>query len=137
MKLTTLLQIAGALHLGLLWAGATMPGAVDLRGNLAALPPFIRRLFWVYLSFIGLTLAGFGAITFFHAKAMASGEPLARAVCGFLAAFWMLRLIVAVLVFDVRPYLTHWLYRLGYHALNAVFLYLSVIYAWTAWEGGR
>ena len=78
MKLTTLLQIAGALHLGLVWAGATMPKAVQLPGHLAPLPPFIRRLFWVYLTFIGLTLVSFGALTFFHAPAMAAGEPLAR-----------------------------------------------------------
>ena len=137
MKLTTLLQIAGVLHLGLLCAGATMPKAVDLRGHLAALPSFIRRLFWVYFAFIGLTLAGFGAITFFQAQAMAAGAPLARALCGFLAAFWILRLMVAAFVFDVRSYLTHWFYRLGYHALNAIFLYLGVIYAWVAVEGGR
>jgi hypothetical protein len=43
--LVTLLQIAGLLHLGLVWAGATMPRAVDLGHHLAPLPPFIRRLF--------------------------------------------------------------------------------------------
>jgi len=103
MKLITLLQIAGALHLGLAWAGATMPKAVNLREHLAALPPFIRRLFWVYFTFIGLTLLSFGGLTFFYAPAMASGEPLARALRVFLATFWILRLIVAVFVFDVRP----------------------------------
>jgi len=134
MKLTTLLQIAGALHLGLVWARATMPQAVHLRGHLAALPPFIRRLYWVYFTFIGLTLLSFGTITFIHAPAMAAGEPLARALCVFLTAFWTLRLIVAAFVFDVRPYLTHWFYRLGYHATTLVFIYLTAIYAWAAFK---
>ena len=100
-----------------------MPQAVNLRGHLAALPSFIRRLYWVYFTFIGLTLLSFGVITFIHAPAMAAGEPLARALCVFLAAFWTLRLIVAAFVFDVRPYLTHWFYRLGYHATTLVFIY--------------
>ena len=73
MKLITLLQVAAVLHLGLVWAGATMPRAVNLRAHLAALPPFIRRLFWVYFTFIGLTLLGFGGITFCYAAAIAAG----------------------------------------------------------------
>jgi hypothetical protein len=51
--------------------------------------------------------------------------------------FWLVRLLAAAVVFDVRPYLTNWFYRLGYAALNAVFLYLLFVYAITAWKGGR
>lgn len=136
MKLTTFLQIAGVLHLGLVWAGATMPRAVNLRFHLATLPPFVRQLFWVYFTFIGLTLVSFGTITFFQAQALASGQPLARALCGFLALFWAARLIVAAFVFDVRPYLTSGFLRLGYQATNVSFLYLSVVYASAALIGG-
>ena len=134
MKLSTFLEIAGALHLGLVWAGATMPGAVNLRAHLASLPPFVQRLFWVYFTFIGLTLLSFGLITFFYAPALAGGAPLARALCGFLTAFWTLRLIIALFVFDVRPYLTSTYYRLGYHATTGVFIYLTAIYAWAAFH---
>src|SRR5215472_4805619 len=93
--LILLLQIAGILHLGLLCAGAMMPGAVNLRAHIAGLPPFIRRLFWVYYSFIGLCLISFGGLTFALARTLAEGGSLARAVCVFFAAFWMLRLIAA------------------------------------------
>src|SRR5438046_9910318 len=136
MKLITLLQIAGALHLGLAWAGATMPKAVNLREHLAALPPFIRRLFWVYFTFIGLTLLSFGGLTFFYAPAMASGEPLARALCVFLATFWILRLIVAVFVFDVRPYLANWFYGLGYYLTTARFISLAAMFQVTGFRWG-
>src|SRR5438477_8969619 len=102
MTLITLLQIAAVLHLGLVWAGASMPRAVNLRAHLATLPPFIRRLFFVYFSFIGLVLIGFGCLTFFFAEAMAAGEPLARALCLLLTAFWTLRLVAAAFIFDVR-----------------------------------
>src|SRR5437879_4000807 len=76
--LTLLLQIAGLLHLGLLCAGLMMPGVVNLRAHLAALPAFIRRLFWVYYSFIGLCLVSFGCLTFALAAALRFDESRQR-----------------------------------------------------------
>ena len=136
MNLTSLLELAGLMHAGLLWAGTTMLFKVKLREHLKPLPEFIRRLFWVYYCFIGLMLIGFGTLTFLFAHEMASGQPVARALCVLFALFWTVRLVVAGFVFDVRPYLTHWFYRLGYRATNLVFVYLVAIYAWTAWRGG-
>jgi hypothetical protein len=134
--ITLLLQIAGILHLGLIGAGAVMPKVVDLRAHLAALPGFIRQLFWVYYSFIGLCLVSFGCITFIFATSLTAGSPLARALCVFLAAFWTLRLVAATFIFDVTPYLTDPSRWLGYHATNLVFIYLPIVYLLAAWKGG-
>jgi hypothetical protein len=135
--LAVLLKVAGFLHLGLLCAGAMMPSAVDLRAHLTRLPVFIRRLFWVYYAFIGLSLVSFGLITFAFASTLAEGGALARGLCLFLAAFWTLRLIAAVFIFDLRPYLTNIYRRVGYQATNVVFAYLPVIYLVAAWKGVR
>ena len=132
IHLTLLLQIAGVLHLGLMSAGALMPRVVGMRSHLAPMPPFIRQLFWVYYSFIGLCLVSFSLITIAYADALAGGSSLARAMCAFFAAFWTLRLIVATFVFDLRPYLTNGYRRIGYHATNVVFAYLPVVYAMAA-----
>ena len=134
-NLVLLLQIAGLLHGGLICAGLMMPRAVNLSAHLATLPPFIRRLFWTYYVFIGFSLVSFGVISFLFANSLASGTDLARAVCLFLAGFWFLRLIVAVFVFDVRPYLRNGFWRLGYHATNIVFVSLPVIYTFAALKG--
>ena len=136
MKLVTALQLAGLMHLGLIAAGVLMPRVVRLRYHVAALPPFIRRLFWVYYSFIALFLVSFGAVSFFLAPELASGTALARAVCGFLAIFWTMRLFVAVFVFDLSPYLTGAFRKIGYHAINVVFALLPAIYGWAAFAGG-
>jgi hypothetical protein len=133
----TVLKLAGLLHIGLVCAGAAMPRAVRLREHIATLPPFIRRLFVVYLLFIGLMLVGFGTLTFFFADAIAAGEPLGRALCALMLVFWLVRLAVAAFVFDVRPYLTHWLYRIGYQATNCVFVFLVVVYTVALWRGGH
>ena len=134
--MTLLLQIAAILHLGLLSAGFMMPRVVNLRAYLALLPIFIRRLFWVYYSFIGLCLLSFGSLTFALAGTLAGGSILARSLCVFFAAFWMLRLIAATFIFDLSPYLTNAHRRLGYHAINIVFIYLPLVYLLAAWKGG-
>jgi len=114
INLTLLLQIAGVLHLGLMCAGLLMPRVVGMRGHLAALPPFIRQLFWVYYSFIALCLVSFSIITIAFADTLAAGGNLARALCAFFALFWTLRLIAGTFVFDRRPYLTSSDRCLGY-----------------------
>jgi len=128
ITLPMLLQVAGVMHLGLMSAGLMMPKVVNIRAHLAALPAFIRQLFWVYYAFIGLCLVSFSVITIVFAETLASGSTLARALCVFFAVFWTLRLLVAVFVFDMSPYLTSTSRRMGYHALNAVFAYLPLVY---------
>ncbi len=133
--MTLLLEIAGVMHLGLLCAGGLMPRVVNLREHLRPLPKFIRRLFWIYYSFIALCLVSFGSLTWIFAPTLASHTPLARAICLFLTAFWTLRLIAATFVFDLRPYLANHFLMAGYHATNVVFVYLPVVYAMAAWKG--
>jgi hypothetical protein len=123
-----LLQIAAAMQLGILIASALTPKALDWRGNLAGLHPFLRRLFWVYGCFIVLTIIAFALLTFRHAGAMAGGEPVARSLCTFIAVFWAARLLVQFFIFDARPFLTNSFLRLGYHALTIAFAFLVLIY---------
>ena len=135
MNPTLILKFAAFTYLGLVVAGALMPGVVGLRQHIGMLPRFIRQLFWVYYSFIGLCLVAFGVGTFALAEQLASGTPLARAVCGFLALFWTVRFVAGTFVFDLRPYLTSSWRRLGLAAANIVFTCLPIIYGWVALKG--
>ncbi len=136
MNDTLLLKLAALSYLGLIAAGLFMPGVVDLCEHLRPLPDFIRKLFWVYYSFVGLCLVAFGVGTFVFAEQLASGTQLARAVCGFLAIFWTVRFIAGTFVFDLRPYLTNAWRRAGLTAANIVFTCLPIIYGWVALNGG-
>ena len=136
MDMIIVLKCAALTHLGLLAAGALMPKAVNLWTHIKDLPPFIRSLFKVYYVFIGFLLASFGLLTWIYAEELASGVPLARAVCVVMALFWTIRLVVAGFVFDVRPYLVNGWYRSGYAATNVVFGALPFVDAIVAWKGG-
>jgi len=129
LDLVVLLYVAGILHLGLIAAGLMMPRVVGIRGHLATLPVFLRQLFWVYYSFIGLCLVSFGVITVVFAETLAGGTLFARAICTFFALFWTVRLIAGTFVFDLGPYLTNPARRIGLAAANIVFAYLPIVYA--------
>jgi hypothetical protein len=126
MKL--LLQFAAALQLLILIASALTPRVLDWRTSLAALHPFLRKLFWVYGAFIVMVIIGFSALTFLHADAMATREPVARSLCVFIAIFWGARLFVQFVIFDPRSFLTNWFYRFGYYVLTVLFAFLVFVY---------
>jgi hypothetical protein len=142
MKL--LLQFAAALQLLILIASASTPRVLDWRTNLAALHPFLRKLFWVYGVFIVMVIIAFATLTFRHADAMAAGEPVARSLCAFIAIFWAARLFVKFAIFDWDSIVATALscrfgastergvyiplLRLGYHLLTLIFVFLVFVY---------
>jgi hypothetical protein len=128
----TWLFIGGLLHFVVLIASALTPRVLDWRANLAALPPFLRRLFWVYGGFIVLVIISFGVLTLLHADELASGLALPRSVCAMIALFWLARLAVQFFVFDARPLLTTAFLRLGYNGLTLLFTALVFIYGCAA-----
>jgi hypothetical protein len=130
--LTIALYLAGTAHFGILIASATAPGALNWKEHLSSLPLLLRQMFWVYGVFIVLMIISFGTLTLVFTPEMAAGTPLARAVCIVIAVFWGSRLIVQFFVFDSKPWLTKTLYKIGYHGLTAVFIFLTTIYTWAA-----
>jgi len=128
----TLLQIGGLLQLSILIASALVPHVLDWRRNLAGLHPFLRKLFWVYGAFIVFVIIAFATLTLLHAGAMATGEPVARSLCFFIAIFWLARFVVQFVVFEPRPFLTNLFYKAGYHLLTLIFGFLALIYGWAS-----
>jgi hypothetical protein len=126
------LFIGGLLHFVILIASALTPRLLDWRGNLAALHPFLRRLFWIYGAFIVLVIVSFGTVTLLQTDELSSPNPLARSVCAIIAIFWLARLAVQFFVFDARPFITTAFRRVGYHGLTFLFSALVFIYGCAA-----
>jgi hypothetical protein len=131
-NLDTFIRLGGVLHLGILIASALVPGALEWKKELQQLRPLSRQLIWVHGVFIVLTIVGMGVISLIAPVELASGTLLARAVCGFVAIFWLARLGVQFFVFDATPFLTQPHLKIGYHALTVVFFVLVVIYGYAA-----
>ena len=126
--LALLLLIGGVLHLGITSAGLVMTLVLDWRKSLAPLCGLTRHIIWTHAGFVLLCIVGFGAISLLQASTLASGAPLARTICAFIALFWGIRLLIQYFLFDARPYLTNRMLSLGYHGLTVVFSYFVVVY---------
>ena len=132
MNLALLILIGGVLHFGILLASALTPRVLDWKMELTKLDPLTRQLVWVHGAFIVLVIIGFGAVSVALPAELAAGTWLSRAVCGFIALFWLTRLAVQFFVFDAKQYLTSAWLKLGYHGLTCVFAYHAVIYSMAA-----
>ena len=132
LTLEMMIRIAGLLHFAIFLIAIWVPCVMDWKKLLSSLDPMMRHLLWVYAVFIMFIILGFGALSFIFAGLLASGTGLAKFLCGFIAIFWTGRVIVQLFVFDIRPLVHHWFFKLGFHVLTAIFTYLSGIYSLAA-----
>lgn len=137
LNLEDMIRIGGFIHFAVLTASAVAPHVLDWKNELAKITPFLRSLFWIYGGFIVLTITGFGLTSILLYQELASGSPLARWFCGFIAVFWTSRLLVQFLVFKPKSILKTRLLRAGYHCLTIAFTYMSVVYTYTALLSGE
>ena len=127
--MSQLIFIGGVLHLGITSAGFTSVFVLDWKRNLAGLHALTRHIIWTHGAFVLMTIIGFGTISLACSHTLASGTPLARAVCGFIAVFWASRLMVGAFVFDAKPHLANATLKVCYSALNCVFVYFVICYS--------
>ena len=132
--LTRCLFAAGIGQLGVLVASALVPLRLDWRKELACLSNLHRQMYWVYGGYVVLSIVAFGLISIVNSAELASGSGLARSFCGYVAAFWGIRLSLQA-VLDVKTHLTSWWLAAGYHTLTLLFLAFTAIYGWAAVAG--
>jgi hypothetical protein len=119
--LPTLILLAGVGQLGVLTASAVVPFRLNWREEFRPLSRLHRQMYWVYGGYVVLGIVALGLLSLFNARELAGGGGLARGVCAYAAVFWGVRLALQG-VFDVRPFLTAWWLRLGYHGLTVLFV---------------
>ncbi|CAN5612803.1 hypothetical protein BH09PLA1_BH09PLA1_13190 [soil metagenome] len=130
--LPLLLMLAGLMHLCITSAGIVMTLVLDWRKSLAPLTALTRHIIWTHGGFVLATIVGFGVISVLQPTTLASGQPLARAICAFIALFWAARLAIGFTVFDAKPFLTSRALTLAYHGLNLVIGYFVIVYGLAA-----
>jgi hypothetical protein len=132
--LTRLIFWAGVAQLSILIASAMVPYRLQWRTALSSLSPLHRQMYWVYGGYVVLSIVAFALLSIANARELASGSGLGRGVCGYVAIFWGIRVILQS-VFDVKEHLTEWWLTAGYHLLTLLFVALTIIYAWAAIGG--
>lgn len=91
---------AGTLHLGIMAANIPLPARLRTRERLAGVPRFVRQIFYVHWIYIVIVLGLFAALCFGFAPELVGASMLGRFLSGFMAGFWLLRIVLQVFYYD-------------------------------------
>lgn len=131
MNLERVIFFLGALQFSVLFASALVPFCLDWKKELQGISKLHRQMYWVYGGYVVLNIVAFGIISMVNAKEIAAGSLLARNFCGYVAAFWGIRLCLQP-IFDVKEQLNTWWKHVGYNLLSMLFITFTVWYAYGA-----
>ena len=94
------IRVAGGIHLAIIAANVPLPGKLKVRQHLAEVPNFIRQIFFVHWLYIVLVLGLFSALCLFFPAELAGCSLLGRFLSGYMAVFWLLRIVLQVTYYD-------------------------------------
>jgi hypothetical protein len=81
-------------------ANVMVARTLDYRANVARLSAIVGEIFIVHAVYIVIIIVWFSLLCALFATRLASGDPLARFLCGSLAAFWGLRASIQLTIYD-------------------------------------
>ena len=91
---------AGVVHLGIVAANIPLPRRLLVRERLAGVPRFVRQIFYVHWVYIVIVLGLFAGLCFGFAPELAGTSRMGRFLSGFMAGFWLLRILLQVFYYD-------------------------------------
>jgi len=86
--------------LGIIAANVPLPGRLRVRERMAGVPRFLRQIFYVHWVYIVIVVGLFAALCFGFAPELAGASSLARFLSGFMAGFWLLRIVLQIFYYD-------------------------------------
>lgn len=92
--------IAGGVQIVIAAANLEVARTLNYRENLTRLTPIVGQIFAVHAVYNVLVLLWFSALCLAFAVPLATGNPLDRFLTGGLAAFWGLRAIIQLTLYD-------------------------------------
>ena len=127
-----LLILAGLGQLALALGSLALPRILRWSDDTAKLRPLTRQVFWTYAAYIWVTNICFGVVSAFAPHWLLDRSPLARAVAGYIAAYWGARVLVQFLYFDRSEAPPGAFYKMAEVALVGLFLFLIAVYGYAA-----
>jgi hypothetical protein len=123
--LTSSLQLAGLVQLIIAVANFFAPAKLHYRENLAKVSPIIRQIFTVHSVYIVLVLLAFALICLLFPGDLLGADRLGKFLCGFLALFWDLRVVLQFFYYDKTVKQEN---PLGTFCFGAAFLFLAATF---------
>jgi hypothetical protein len=131
LPLPEIIVAAGVGQIALAAASPAIPRLLNWNAGLAPLQPLLRQMFWVYAGYILITNLCFGLVSAFAPEWLLDGSRLANAVVGFIAVYWLARIVIQFTYFDRKamvPPGAPWHQRWGTIGIELLFVYLAAAY---------
>lgn len=119
---------AGLAQIALVLGSLAIPRILNWKMELNKVQTLIKQMFWTYAAYILSINLSFGLLSVFAYKDLTNGSLLASVICGFIAMYWISRILIQFFYFDRRSFPTGLWNRLAEMILLALFLFLSIVY---------
>ena len=124
-----LIRLAGLAQTGLVAGSIFIPKALGWKGELAKVQPLIKQMFWTYAAYILVINLCFGLLSMFDYRELTNGSNLAIIINGFIAVYWMSRVLIQFFYFDRANFPAGKWNRLAEVVLVLLFISLSAVYS--------
>lgn len=130
MKVQQLICVAGLAQITLALGSLAIPRILKWRVELNKVQPLIKQMFWTYAAYIFMINLCFGILSLFAFTDITDHSNLATIITGFIAAYWISRVLIQFLYFDRTHFPIGMWYKLAEITLTTLFVFLSATYSW-------
>lgn len=127
------LFFAGLAQIALVIGSWAIPTVLQWKIELAKVGLLIRQMFWTYAAYIFVINLCFGVISAFDYRDLTDGSRLATMLTGFIAVYWISRVLIQFFYFDRKGFPTGKWNTFAEIVMVALFVFLSTIYSWACY----
>ena len=124
----TALLLAGFGQIALALGSTVIPKLLSWKEETAKLNALTRQVFWTYAIYILCTNFSFGLLSVLIPDSLLDGSALAAAVTGFIALYWISRILIQFFYFDRSAAPQGFIFTLGEAALVISFFFFAAVY---------
>jgi len=128
IQIDILLRIAGLAQLTLVAGSFAIPRVLNWRNELVKVQPLIKQMFWTYAAYILIINLCLGLLSLLYYKELLNGSTLSLLVSGFIALYWISRVLIQFFYFDRTNFPAGKWNRLAELLLVVLFIFLSIVY---------
>ena len=122
------LLVAGWGQIILIVGSLGIPKVLGWKEKLSDMSILLRQMFWVYSFYIWCTNLCFGLLSALAPQLLLDRSPLATCVSGFILGYWLVRMVVQWLYFDISEIPMTTFNNIARWVLEILFMALTVVY---------
>ena len=124
-----LVRMAGLAQIALVAGSFAIPRILNWKTELDKVQPLIKQMFWTYAAYILVVNLCFGLVSLLAYNDLLNRSMLAMLVTGFIAVYWVSRVLIQFFYFDRANLPAGWWHRFAEVLLVTLFIFLSVVYS--------